>query len=290
MNPVIASFRPKTLTAALVPCCVATAFAYAVSRNVDWSILAFGLLSAFCIQIATNLLNDAFDHLKGADREDRKGPKRLIQMHQWTPQRVLLLGSLFLLLALLAGIPLVVKGGWPIVLLGLVSLFLAYGYTSGPLPLAYLGLGDLFVILFFGLFAVQGMIFLQLGQWPVEGWILGLQIGLLATTLIAINNFRDSAEDARANKRTLAVRFGAQFSRIEILICAGLPLLLGGLLIVQGHLWAGLLPLLLLPLVVRFAQRVWVAQPSPSMNSLLGEAARLHLLFGVLQTVGFFLS
>ncbi len=287
MKPLIAAFRPKTLTAALVPCCVGTSFAFAFQKSVNWWILGFGLVSAFSIQIATNLLNDAVDHLKGADQDDRKGPKRLIQSHGWTAKKVLWLGCGFLLMALLTGIPLVLRGGWPIVSLGILSLFLAYGYTGGPFPLAYLGLGDLFVILFFGLFAMQGMIYLQTFQLPFEGWILGLQIGLLATTLIAINNFRDSVEDARANKRTLAVRFGARFAKIEIVICASLPLVLGGSLISRGYLWAGLLPLILLPKVYSFCRDIWNSSPTPALNLMLGRSAQLHLLFGILQTVGF---
>ncbi len=287
---IISSLRPKTLTAALVPCVTATALCYALAKSIDEWVLVFGLVSALSIQIATNLFNDALDFAKGADRDDRKGPKRLIQTLSWTSRRVMILGAVFLALGFFAGIPLVIKGGMPIVILGVVSLFLAYGYTGGPFPLAYLGLGDLFVILFFGIFAVGGITYLHLHTLPWLSLLVGLQIGLLATTLIAINNYRDSGEDIRAGKKTLAVRFGPRFARIEIIVCALLPFALGAILVEQGHFWAGVLPLVLLPAAVYFSYQIWKSVPAAELNSRLAQAGLLQLCFGILVSIGFLIS
>lgn len=132
-----------------------------------------------------------------------------------------------LLLAVLISLPMVAARGWPVVGIGVVSLFFTYGYTGGPVPLAYRGLGELFVLLFFGLVAVAGTVFVQTGEWRTESLLLGAQIGMLSTVLIAINNLRDRVEDAQSKKRTLAVRFGERFAKWEIAACCLGPYLLG---------------------------------------------------------------
>jgi 1,4-dihydroxy-2-naphthoate octaprenyltransferase len=194
-----------------------------------------------------------------------------------------------LAIAFLLGVPLVLRGGTPILALGLVSLFLAYGYTGGPFPLAYLGLGDAFVYLFFGLIAVGGTFFLHsLTTEPLGAILLaGSQIGLWATSLIAINNFRDSAEDLRNKKMTLAARFGARFSRIEISILVLLPFALGiAFWPAYGYIAAGMLPLLALPLGFRLVGRIWSWQPSSAYNGLLALAGAIHAFAGVLLATG----
>ena len=131
-----------------------------------------------------------------------------------------------LLLATLLAVPLFIYRGWPIIAIGIPSLWFCYGYTGGPVPLAYRGLGELFVVLFFGLVAVTGSAFVQSGQWHFEALIAGLQIGMLSTVLIAINNLRDIEEDTRSGKRTLAVRIGIGFAKGEIIALCALPYLL----------------------------------------------------------------
>ena len=113
-----------------------------------------------------------------------------------------------LLLAAAFGYPLFVARGWPMLAIGLPSFYLAYGYTGGPWPLAYKGLGELFVILFFGLVSVAGTVFVQTGEWYREAFILGLAIGCLSAVLISINNLRDADEDRGNGKNTLAVKWG----------------------------------------------------------------------------------
>jgi 1,4-dihydroxy-2-naphthoate octaprenyltransferase len=132
-----------------------------------------------------------------------------------------------LALATLLAVPLLIYRGWPIIAIGIPSLWFCYGYTGGPMPLAYRGLGELFVVLFFGLVAVTGSAFVQSGHWHFEAIIAGLQVGMLSTVLIAINNLRDIEEDTKTGKRTLAVRFGKRFAKWEIQALNVIPLVIG---------------------------------------------------------------
>jgi 1,4-dihydroxy-2-naphthoate octaprenyltransferase len=287
IKSILLAFRPKTLTAALVPCLAATALCKALQLPTDMAVLGYALAAAFLIQIGTNLVNDAVDFKKGADTEKRIGPQRITQAGILTAGQVMALGSLCFALAILCGVPLVMKGGWVIVAIGIASVAMGYSYTAGPFPLAYLGLGDLFVILFFGLIAVLGMVFLQGGTWPQEAWILGLQIGFHATVLIAINNLRDANGDKLVNKKTLAVRFGIRFARFEIAFFCFAPFLLNLYWYMHGCTWAALLPLLALPLAVKITKNVFSTEPSPAYNKFLGQSAGLHLVFGLLLAIGF---
>jgi 1,4-dihydroxy-2-naphthoate octaprenyltransferase len=281
--------RPKTLSAAWVPVLVGTAAATTLAAEWSGVVLGCALVSSLVIQIATNLFNDAIDFKKGADTSARLGPTRVTASGSVSPGAVFVAAWICLAIAVLLGIPLVLRGGMPILGLGLVSLFLAYGYTGGPFPLAYLGLGDAFVYLFFGLIAVGGTYFLHtLSIEPIGAVLLaGSQIGLWATSLIAINNFRDSAEDLRNKKLTLAARFGARFSRIEISVLALLPFALGlAFWPPYGYLAAGLLPLFALPLAFRLVGRIWSWDPSPAYNELLALAGAIHAITGVLLAAG----
>ena len=149
------------------------------------------------------------------------------------------------LAATLVAIPLILEHGWVIVAIGAVSLFFSYGYTGGPFPLAYRGMGELFVIIFFGFVAVSGSYFVQAGEWGgLEIWTLGLQCGLYSSVLIAINNLRDIVEDSASGKRTLAVRFGKTFARAEIVMFCFLPVLLWMVVLPENllSLLLGLIP------------------------------------------------
>lgn len=287
IKSILLAFRPKTLTAALVPCVAGTALVKAIGLSWDGWVLFYALMASFLIQIGTNLVNDAVDFKKGADTEKRIGPQRITQAGILTANQVMLLGSLCFLLAVLCGIPLVLKGGWVIVAIGVASVLMGYSYTAGPFPLAYLGLGDLFVILFFGLLAVTGIVFLNTGEWLAEAFVLGLQIGLHATVLIAINNLRDHSGDRLVNKRTLAVRFGVQFSRWEIAALTFLPFVLNLYWWFEGYKIAAMISMFALPLAVKITKNVFSTEPSPAYNKFLGQAAGLHLLFGLLIAIGF---
>lgn len=283
------AFRPKTLTAALVPVLAASALAHAMNLSVSTEYLWLALLASFCIQIGTNLVNDAVDFKKGADNEKRIGPQRITASGLMTAKQVMLLGSAFFALAVALGVPLVLAGGWPIVIIGIFSVAMGYSYTAGPFPLAYLGLGDLFVVIFFGFVAVLGMFFLHTQEWSVEAWVLGLQIGLHATVLIAINNLRDCDGDILVNKKTLAVRFGKTFSRYEIAALIVLPFILNFFWWQRGFYLAGWLPFLCLPLGLKIIHSIFTTEPSAVYNKFLGMSAGLHLIFGLLLSLGFIL-
>lgn len=287
IKSILLAFRPKTLTAALVPCVAGTALVKAIGLSWNGWVLFYALMASFLIQIGTNLVNDAVDFKKGADTEKRIGPQRITQAGILSANQVMLLGSLCFLLAVLCGIPLVLKGGWVIVAIGVASVLMGYSYTAGPFPLAYLGLGDLFVIIFFGLLAVTGIVFLNTGEWMTEAFVLGLQIGLHATVLIAINNLRDHSGDRLVNKKTLAVRFGVNFSRWEIAALSFLPFVLNLYWWFEGYKIAAIVSLLAIPLAVKVTKNVFNTEPSPAYNKFLGQAAGLHLVFGLLIALGF---
>ncbi len=232
MNKATAIFlaaRPKTLPAGLVAvwagCMIVHKYQLAYPDSgivLDWFIAASTALSCMCIQIACNFFNDAIDADKQADTARRQGPRRITASGDMSARAVRLWGCGFLLAAAAFGLPLIEAQGWVILAIGIPSLFFAYGYTGGPWPLAYHGLGELFVLLFFGLVAVAGTVYAQVG-WNGEpdafyrlyaaAFMVGVQCGLLSCLLIEVNNIRDRKEDATTGKRTLAVRWGESRAR-----------------------------------------------------------------------------
>lgn len=276
----ILAIRPKTLPAAVVPVWVGCALAWKLSGKFDLLLAVATVLGALFIQIATNFFNDAIDARKGADTERRLGPQRVTASGLMSPQRVMRLGFVFLLLATACGAYLMLQCGWPILAIGIPSLFLAFGYTGGPFPLAYRGMGELFVICFFGLIAVSGTVFVQIGEWPREAFLLGLQVGLLSAALISINNFRDREEDASTGKRTLAVRFGPKVAVGIIWVEVKLAAFLGLVWVLWGHpeFLVSSLPVLLLGMRILWGV---LTQPPSTFNRLLAMAGIQLLLFAV---------
>jgi 1,4-dihydroxy-2-naphthoate octaprenyltransferase len=288
MNPWILAARPRTLGAAIVPVAAGCALAFSAG-GFDPVASVLALACAILIQIATNYFNDAIDHVKGADTASRLGPVRATSAGLLSPRSMITGGAVCLILATILAIPLVLHGGWPILALGIVSLFLAYAYTGGPFPLAYLGLGEIFVVLFFGVFAVAGTFFLNTLEWSVASVLAGLQIGLHSSVLLAVNNLRDLETDHAANKKTLAARFGLDFARRENASLVIAPFVLGILWLPLGYLWAFLLPLMTLPLAWWLARACLEAKPARETNQLLAQAAALHASFGLLLALAFLL-
>lgn len=270
--------RPKTLPAALVPVWSGCLLTYELSGSIDLRLAVITLLGALFIQIATNFFNDVIDAEKGTDTGLRLGPTRAAVSGLLSARALYQGGAFMLLQATVCGLFLWEACGWPILLIGIPSLYLSYGYTGGPFPLAYRGLGEVFVILFFGLVAVAGTVFIQTGFWPSEAWILGLQIGLLSAVLIAVNNYRDLEEDRAAGKRTLVVRFGRRTVAALIYAMTLLPALL--VPVVGGGLcwFVSALVLALVFLVVE----IRLLTPEGVSSKLLGLSA-LHLLLFVLS-------
>lgn len=252
------------------------------------------LVSCLCIQVATNLFNDAIDFDKGADTEERLGPKRVTASGLLSRKAVIGGALSFCGLAAIIAIPMIAERGWLIVVIGSVSLFFSYGYTGGPLPLAYRGLGELFVILFFGFAAVLGSCFVQTGEWGnTEMWLLAIQCGLYSAVLIAINNLRDRDEDETTGKRTLAVRFGTKFARYEIVLMGTLAAILVipvGLLSGCSAPLAVTFALLLAGFHLTLSRRVFRTEPSAAYNVFLAWAALQLLSFATLTSIMFALK
>lgn len=280
--------RPKTLTASLVPIIAAVGWVSGgIKQPVNWWLVTCAVLSSICIQIGTNLVNDAMDYKKGADNEKRIGPLRVTQQGYFTYKHVMLMAGVFFLAAVALGIPLVMKGGVPIVVIGLISVAMGYAYTSGPFPLAYLGLGDLFVIVFFGLIAVGGMGYILTGMYHLSLFVLGLQIGCLSAVLIAINNLRDIHTDQEVNKKTLCVRLGVKGSRYWIAVLILVPFIFGYYWLYLQRWWVYAVPVISFPLGFSIIKKIFRTEPSPIYNKFLAQAAAYSLIFSVLIYLGF---
>ena len=282
----LSASRPRTLPAAIAPVVIGTAMALA-DGGLHWGAALAALLGALLIQIGTNLANDYFDFVKGADTAERKGPRRLTQAGLVSPQAMWRAAVATFGLAFVVGLYLAARGGWPVVGIGVASILAGVLYTGGPAPYGYRGLGDLFVLIFFGPVAVAGTHYVQTLQFSPEAALAGLGPGLISVAVLAVNNLRDIETDAVAGKRTLAVRFGPGFARWEhtgaIALAAALPLgfWLSG---VRGPAMA--LPLLMLPAAWPVIRTVFATRDGPALNGALAGTGRLLVLYAVLFCAG----
>ncbi|MBK6765149.1 MAG: 1,4-dihydroxy-2-naphthoate polyprenyltransferase [bacterium] len=284
----ILAARPKTLVAALLPVLIGAAWASARGAF-SWSVAALILLSATCIQIGTNFANDYSDFRKGADTHERLGPTRVTQAGLLSPRAVLSGTLAAFALAVVLAVPLILRGGWPILAIGLSGILFGWMYTGGPYPLGYNGLAEFFVLAYFGVLAVAGTTYLFTLDWESTAFLLGLIPGVLACGLLAVNNVRDENTDRKAGKRTPVVRFGRTFGLIEYAASLLLPYVL--LLAMSSRLpkLAWLLPLFALPLCVGPIKVVLSTTDGQSLNRALAHTARHMLVFGVLLSIGLLL-
>ncbi len=288
VNPWILAARPRTLPAAIAPVLVATALAHRVGGS-DGGSASICLVFALLLQITTNFANDYYDFKKGADTEARLGPTRAVAAGLIQPEVMKKAIGLTFLAALAAGCMLIPYGGWWLLPVGICCLACAYAYTAGPFPLAYIGLGELFVMLFFGGVAVCFTFFVQTGYFSREALLLATGIGSLSAGLLVINNHRDIETDRLAHKRTLAVRFGPGFSLLEfriLLLWAFLVSLALAYILKAGWM---LLPLLTLPLGYRLWTGLDKASTGREFNKLLAKTAALLTLYSVLLALGLIL-
>jgi 1,4-dihydroxy-2-naphthoate octaprenyltransferase len=242
------------------------------------------LVGALLIQIATNLANDYYDFVRGADTAERVGPLRVTQAGLLAPHEVKRGMIVVLALALAVGVYLVAVGGWPILVVGVLALVCAVAYTGGPFPLGYHGLGDAFVFVFFGLVAVAGTWWVQARSLPAEALLAGAGVGALSTAILVVNNLRDLATDARAGKRTLAVRIGRGASAVEYtaLVLVGAAVPPAGM---AAYGWppatlAGTLAAL--ALCAAPLRSVWKHRDARALLPALGQTARAVALYGAL--------
>lgn len=286
----ILAARPKTLMAGIIPIIVGSFIAPVDFAEIDWGIVFSALIASVALQIATNLINDALDFKKGADTKDRIGPLRVTQSGLLTSTQVLAGGFGFLLCALLFALPLIFKGGIPLLVIVILSAICSYLYTGGPYPLAYTGLGEAFVILFYGFVATCSTYYLQYGAITPDALVAGFQMGCLTTVLIAINNLRDINEDSKTGKNTLAVRFGLLFGRWEITALILVPFFVNAYWYLSGRYLPFILPMTALLIGINLIRGVWKHYPSKLYNRFLGEASLLLMIFGLLLVLGMRLS
>lgn len=290
LKPWLLAARPKTLPAAIAPVLIGTAMAFADGKGH----LPSALLAALCallIQIGTNYANDYFDFVKGTDAPGRLGPTRATAAGWVTPQAMKRAFLIVFGLAALAGIDLLVRGGWPALAIGALCIAAGILYTGGPFPLGYHGLGDLFVFLFFGLVAVGGTYYVQALEMSSAALMAGVAPGLLSTAILTVNNLRDVENDRLAGKRTIPVLFGVAFGRWEYLFCLiGACIGTPATLVLLGKAPAGILAasasliFAITPLRTLFHQ-----PPGAIYNHVLAQTGRLLLVYSILFSIGMLL-
>jgi 1,4-dihydroxy-2-naphthoate octaprenyltransferase len=284
------AIRPRTLPAAIGPLLIGNMLAIGLEQ---FSLLiAFtSMLCAVLLQISVNLANDYFDFKNGIDTEDRLGPIRVTQSGILAPSSVrnAMIGCL--ITSLLVGSLLIVHGGWPIAILAAASILGALCYSGGPYPLASHGLGEIAAFVFFGLVAVVGSYYLQAGTTTMTAWLLGCAIGFFNAAIMLVNNTRDISTDTKAGKNTLAVRIGEAQAKVLYQSFVYLPF---GI-IIAGFLLGSLdgLPVLLSGaslIIARNLSREFYDNSGEALNPILGQTAKLTMIFSVLFSIGLYFS
>ncbi|MCX6031495.1 MAG: 1,4-dihydroxy-2-naphthoate polyprenyltransferase [Chloroflexi bacterium] len=277
--------RPHTLPAAIAPVIVGAALAGQAGAFKPLAALA-ALLAALLIQIGANFANDLGDYRRGADAAGRVGPTRVTSAGLLTPAEVTAGMWTVFGLAAACGLYLIALGGWPVAVIGVLSIAAGIAYTAGPLPLGYYGLGDLAVFIFFGLVAVVGTYYVQTRALTLVAFVAAVPMGALITAILVVNNVRDADTDRAAGKHTLAVLLGRRGARAEYL------LLMLAAYLTPIALWLGfamrptvLLPLVTLPLAVPLIRAVLTVL-GPPLNRTLAGTAQLAVIFAIALAVG----
>jgi 1,4-dihydroxy-2-naphthoate octaprenyltransferase len=285
-NPWIMAARPATLLASVAPVLIGTASAW---RDGVFALVPFVvvLLAALAIQVGVNFANDLADAAKGADTQARIGPQRAVAsgvISASDMQRGVLIAFG---IAGIGGIYLIWYAGWPIFVIGVVSIIAALGYTNGPIPYGYYGLGEVFVFIFFGLVATAGTRYVFSPSVPAAVWAGGVVMGLLAAAILEANNIRDIDTDAVAGKRTLAVMLGRQRARKLYAVT-----MVGAFVTIIFSVMLGFLPpmsmiaLVVAPLSIPLIQTVFRETAGPPLIGVLKGTAQIQLFTGLLLSLG----
>jgi len=285
LNSWIIAGRPKTLLAALVPVMVGSAVAFNENKLVIiYSIVA--LMCSILIQVGTNYANDLYDFINGADNEKRKGPRRVLASGLISVKEMRL-GIIFTFgLAFLLGLYLVYEGGIVILVIGVLSILAGLAYTAGPFPLAYNGLGDIFVFMFFGIVGTVGTYYLHTRELNLVSFVASVPVGALITNILVVNNYRDIEEDKAAGKYTLAVKFGKTFSRYQFISLTIISFLVPAVLyIFFNYSILIFLPYLTFPAAYKIIVMLYKLN-GMELNKTLELTARLSALFGILFSIG----
>lgn len=280
----LAGTRPRTLPAAVVPVLIGSGVAAGYGRFSPWR-AALALAVALALQIGVNFANDYSDGVRGSDSAERRvGPVRLVGSGLAEPGRVKLAAFGCFLVACCAGLVLTAVTSWWLLLGGALAVLAAWFYTGGRRPYGYRGLGEVSVFLFFGVAAVAGTAYVQMGTVSWLGLAASVPAGLLACALLMVNNLRDIRSDAESGKRTLAVRIGDARSRLVYLLFVLAPFAVGALVAFERPF--ALLMLLALPLTLAPVRAVRAGASGPALIATLGQTGRLQLAFGLAFTVG----
>jgi 1,4-dihydroxy-2-naphthoate octaprenyltransferase len=281
----IGAARPRTLPAAFAPVVVGSALAW---HDGVFQLAAAALCLGFSllVQIGTNFANDYYDFIRGADTAARVGPRRAVAAGLIAPStmKAAMIGAFAA--AFCVGLGLVAWGGPWLIAIGIASILCGVAYTGGPFPLAYHGLGDVFVFVFFGLVAVGGTYFVQADRLVFDAVLAGVPMGLLAANILVVNNYRDVETDAAANKRTLVVRLGRRAARIQFNLSLVIAFALPVLFLIRGFRPWCLLPLALVPIGWSHARRLRESKTPGELIALLGATGKLLALYALLFGLG----
>lgn len=283
--------RPKTLTGAAVPVMMALSLAW-VDCHVTgvafkWIPALLCLLFAFLMQIDANFINDYFDFMKGTDDESRLGPRRACAQGWVTTSAMRCAMVVTTLAACVVGLPLIIYGGITMVLVGLVCVVFCFLYTT---HLSYLGLGDVLVLVFFGIVPVSCTYYLQTNTLTKEVLVSSIACGLVIDTLLIVNNYRDRDTDRVKGKHTLVIMIGDKATELLFFMLGLLAILLGLLFFFTGRYLIFLLPLFYLMLHVRTYQKMKRIRHGKALNLILGENARNMFIYGIVFSIGVLLD
>lgn len=282
----IMASRPHTLTISINPVLVGSALVWAQTGRIDAPLMLLCMLGALLLQLGTNLDNDVSDFQRGTDRAGRLGLPRATALGLLTPAQVRTASRGCFAVATVIGLVLAWRGGWPVLIAGLASAAAAMSYSGGPRPISYTPFGDVVVWLFFGLVAVCGTYYLQTMTLHSAAFVAATMVGLPATAVLVVNNYRDLDPDRQVGKRTLAVVWGRAFSRWEYAALMLLPfVLLAPLSLTIGMTAALLLPLLALPHAITLVRQFWRETPGPAFNPLLAKTARFQVIYATLLCI-----
>ena len=282
----ILATRTRTLSLSIAPVAVGASVAWADTGHMRWSPVLVAALAAALIQIGTNLYNDAADHRRGADGPARVGPLRVTAQGLLGATEVSRAAFLCFFAAAAAGTYLAAVGGWPILVLGLVSIACGLAYSGGPRPIAYTPFGEAFALAFFGIAAVSGTYWLAAGAIGPAPIVAGVALGLFAAAVLLVNNHRDREEDARVGRRTLAIAIGGKLTRWLYATLMLLPFVLAfplAWLLPDVHVWIALIAA---PLALVMAVRFIREPPGPGFNDILAQTAQTQTVYAVLLCLG----
>jgi len=281
------AIRPKTLPAGAVPVILGSAIA-AADGEFSFPSAFVALLCALGIQVATNFINEIYDFRKGADTAERLGPTRTVAAGIISEKKMITVSITLLSLVFLLGMYLVYNAGWPILLIGLLSMLFAWAYTGGPFPIAYSGFGDLFVFVFFGLVAVGGTYYVQAFELPFPVLLAAVAPGAFSVNILLVNNIRDIATDRTVGKMTLPARIGGSGARFLYVVLTAVAYLVPLLVWLNGYSIWGLLSLLSLPLAISMIGKLYRSE-GRELNAVLAGTGKVMTVHGLLFSVGLLL-